>query len=47
MPIKYIQRLEQDMQTLGGSSRDTVCIDFCSGNDACVLTTIYTALRKR
>ena len=47
MPIKYIQRLEQDMQTLGGSSRDTVCIDFCSGNDACVLTTIYTALHKR
>lgn len=47
MPMKYIQRLEQDMQTLGGSSRDTVCIDFCSGNDACVLTTIYTALRKR
>lgn len=47
MPVKYIQRLERDMQTLGGSSRDTVCIDFCSGNDACVLTTIYTALRKR
>lgn len=47
MPIKYIQRLEQDIQALGGSSRDTVCIDFCSGNDACVLTTIYTALRKR
>ena len=47
MPVKYIQRLERDMQTLGGSSRDTVCIDFCSGNDACVLTTINTALRKR
>ena len=47
MPVKYIQRLERDMQTLGGSSRDTVCIDFCSGNDACVLTTIYTALHKR
>ena len=47
MPVKYIQRLEQDMQALGGSSLDTVCIDFCSGNDACVLTTIYTALRKR
>ena len=47
MPVKYIQRLEQDMQTLGGSNWDTVCIDFCSGNDACVLTTIYTALRKR
>lgn len=47
MPVKYIQRLERDMQVLGGSSWDTVCIDFCSGNDACVLTTIYTALRKR
>ena len=47
MPVKYIQRLERDMQTVGGGSRDTVCIDFCSGNDACVLTTIYTALRKR
>ena len=47
MPVKYIQRLERDMQTVGGSSRDTVCIDFCAGNDACVLTTIYTALRQR
>lgn len=47
MPVKYIQRLERDMQTVGGSERDTVCIDFCAGNDACVLTTIYTALRGR
>ena len=47
MPVKYIRRLERDMQTVGGSSRDTVCIDFCAGNDACVLTTIYTALRQR
>lgn len=47
MPIKYIQRMEKDLQALGGSDRDTVCIDFCSGNDACVLTTINTALRKR
>ena len=47
MPVKYIRRLERDMQALGGGDRDTVCIDFCSGNDACVLTTINTALRKR
>lgn len=47
MPVKYIQRLERDMQAVGGSNRDTVCIDFCSGNDACVLTTIYTTLHKR
>lgn len=47
VPVKYIHRLERDIQTVGGSSRDTVCIDFCTGNDACVLTTIYTVLRKR
>ena len=47
MPVKYIKRLEEDMRTVGGTNRDTVCIDFCSGNDACVLTTIYTALCKR
>ncbi len=47
MPVKYIRRLEQDIQKVGGSNRDTVCIDFCTGNDACVLTTMYTALRQR
>ena len=47
MPVKYIQRMERDIRTVGGSGRDTVCIDFCTGNDACVLTTIYTALRSR
>ena len=47
MPVKYIQRLERDVQTVGGSGLDTVCIDFCSGNDACVLTTINTVLHGR
>ena len=46
MPVKYIQRLERDLQGLGGSGRDTVCIDFCTGNDACVLTTMNTVLRQ-
>lgn len=44
MPVKYIGRLKQDIHTINSSGRDTVCIDFCSGNDACVLTTIYSAL---
>ncbi len=47
MPVKYIARLEQDAQKINGSERDTVCIDFCSGNDACVLSTIGAALKKR
>lgn len=47
MPIKYIKRLEDDLNQVKASQADTICIDFCSGNDACVLTTIHTALRKR
>ena len=47
MPVKYIRRLEQDVLQVRGSSRDTVCIDFCTGNDACVLTTMYTVLGRQ
>ena len=47
MPVKYINRLEADIRKINGSKQDTVCIDFCSGNDACVLTTLYTSLRSR
>ncbi len=47
MPVKYIDRLEQDVHTVNGSLNDTVCIDFCSGDDACVLTTIYSVLKKK
>lgn len=47
MPVKYIGRLEKDLSTVNASSNDTICIDFCAGNDACVLTTIHTALRHR
>ncbi len=47
MPVKYISRLEEDLQKVNAASEDTICIDFCSGNDACVLTTINTVLRQR
>lgn len=47
MPVKYIERLQQDVNKINASSRDTVCIDFCAGNDACVLTTIYSVLGRQ
>lgn len=47
MPVKYIERMKQDIAKIGASAQDTVCIDFCSGNDACVLTTIYSCLKHR
>ncbi|MDE7323287.1 MAG: hypothetical protein K2N73_11325 [Lachnospiraceae bacterium] len=47
MPVKYIKRLEEDVRKINGTGGDTVCIDFCAGNDACVLTTINTVLAHR
>lgn len=47
MPVKYIRRLVQDVETVHAASNDTVCIDFCSGNDACVLNTIYSVLKHK
>lgn len=46
MPVKYIHRLEEDIRKINASQHDTVCIDFCTGNDACALTTMDTALRR-
>lgn len=47
MPVKYIERLEQDVKKVNGTQKDTICIDFCTGNDACVLTTIYSVLKHQ
>ncbi len=47
MPVKYIERLEKDLKRIDGSQNDTVCIDLCTGNDACVLTTIYSVLKGK
>ena len=43
MPVKYISRVEK----INASSENTVCIDFCTGNDAAVLTTMYSILEKK
>ena len=45
MPVKYIERLKHDVHKINSSSENTVCIDFCTGNDACVLTTVYSVLK--
>lgn len=47
MPVKYIERLEKDVTSVNGSQSNTICIDFCSGNDACVLTTMYSVLKRK
>lgn len=47
MPVKYIERLEQDARAINSSLNNTICIDFCTGNDACALTTIYSVLKHK
>ena len=47
MPVKYIKRLEQDVQKIAGNGANTVCIDLCSSNDECVLTTINSVIHKK
>ena len=47
MPVKYISRLEHDVNKINASQQNTICLDVCSGNDACVLTTIYSVLKHR
>lgn len=45
-PVKYIAEMEQKLKALNPGKDDTVCIDFCTGNDACVLTTMSGVLNK-
>ena len=47
MPVKRIHELENDVNAISGNGSNTVCIDFCSGNDEMVLTTISSVLSKR
>lgn len=44
MPVKYIKRLEKDMNAVNGTAENMVCMDFCAGNDECVLATINSVL---
>ena len=47
MPVKYIQRFMKDLDKVRAGSNNTVCIDFCTGNDACVLTTVSSVLGSK
>lgn len=47
MPVKYIKRLQTDLEKIHASSNNTVCINFCTGNDACVLTTMCSVLENK
>ena len=45
-PAAQIKKLDEDIRKVRPGRENTVVIDFCSGNDAAVLTTLEGALRK-
>lgn len=47
IPILRMRYLEEGLMEIGANQEDTVCIDFCTGNDSCVVTTLNMSLRKR
>lgn len=46
MPVKYIERFEKDAASVKPGNSNTAVIDFCSGNDAVVLSTINSVLQR-
>lgn len=46
MPLKRIAQLEKDVSAIAPLKDNTICIDFCSGNDEMVLTTMSSVLSK-
>ena len=46
MPAKDIKEYEEKMRSVKPGSKNTVCIDLCTGNDAAVLSTVGTVLAK-
>ncbi|MCR5655504.1 MAG: hypothetical protein K6G07_07710 [Lachnospiraceae bacterium] len=46
-PISGIANLEKNLRDVGASARDTAVIDFSTGNDAMVLTSMYSVLEKK
>lgn len=47
MPVKYIDRLVSDIESVHGDSQNTVVFDFTCGNDGKLLTTLNTYLTKK
>ena len=46
MPIHDVSALSKNVSAVSASSNDTVCLDICTGNDACVLTSMDSVLGK-
>ncbi len=46
MPMRDIHEFENNVRSVNANSHNTVCIDFCSGNDAMTIAAMNTVLKK-
>ena len=47
MPVKYISRVENDIKKIQAEPQNTICIDFATGNDSRLLTTLGSVLESK
>lgn len=47
MPVKYIKRVEEDLRAVNAQPDNTVCFDFCTGNDSRIVTTLDSIFAKK
>lgn len=47
IPVKYINRVEGDIKKLKAESENTICIDFATGNDSRLMTTLGSVLEPK
>lgn len=47
MPVKYIRRVEDDLKAVDACEDNTVCFDFCTGQDSKVVITFASILKKK
>jgi len=46
MPMRDIHEFENNVRSVNANAHNTVCIDFCSGNDAMTIAAMNTVLKK-
>lgn len=46
-PVAAVKNIQDSIAKVGPGKGNTVIIDFCTGNDECVLTTIQSAIAGR
>ena len=46
-PILSVQRMKENMKAVQAAAKDTVCLDFTTGNDSVIVTTLNACLSER